>query len=93
MLVLSRRLGESLVINGRRVLTVALLADSYVELSLIDVAGSLLGTFTAPVNEKIQITDDIEVIAIRLEGDKVRLGVVGPPESTFHRGEFWNVPM
>ena len=57
MLVLSRRLAESLIIN-----------------------------------ESVWLTDDIQVVAIRFEGDKVRLGVEGAPGATFHRGEFWNLP-
>jgi sRNA-binding carbon storage regulator CsrA len=92
MLVLSRRLGESLVINDQLVLTVAFLANESVELSLISVGGSLLGTFTARKNEKLPLTDDIEVVVVRFEGDKVRLGVEGPLGSMFHRGEFWNLP-
>jgi sRNA-binding carbon storage regulator CsrA len=92
MLVLSRRLSESVVINGQLVLTVALLADDHVELSLVSVGGSLVGSFTARANESVRLTDDIQVIVIRFEGEKVRLGVEGPPDSTFHRGEFWNLP-
>jgi len=92
MLVLSRRLGESLVINDQLVLTVAFLAEDYAELSLINFSGSLLGTFTARVNEKLRLTDDIEVVAVRFEGGKVRLGVEGPADCTFDRGEFWNLP-
>jgi sRNA-binding carbon storage regulator CsrA len=70
MLVLSRRLGESLVINDQLVLTVAFLAKDSVELSLINVSGSLLGTSTARVNESVQLTDDIEVVAIHFKEEK-----------------------
>jgi sRNA-binding carbon storage regulator CsrA len=92
MLVLSRRLGESLVINDQLVLTVALLTDDYVELSLINVGGTFLGSFTARTNQPIRVTDDIQIVAVRIEGERVRLGIEGTPGSTFHRGEFWNLP-
>jgi len=91
MLVLSRRLGESVVINDRLVLTVALLTDDHVELSLINVTGSLVGTFTTRVNDRISLPEDVQIIVIRLEDDKVRIGFDGPADSRFHRGEFWNM--
>jgi hypothetical protein len=80
------------VINGQLVLTVAFLTDDYVDLSLINVGGSFVGSFTVRANETVRLTDDIQVVMIRVEGGKVRLGVEGPPDSTFHRGEFWNLP-
>jgi sRNA-binding carbon storage regulator CsrA len=92
MLVLSRRLGESVVINGQLVLTVAFLAEDCVNLSLINVGGSFLCSVTARANESVRFTDDVQVVAIRFEGENVRLGVDGPIDSTFHRGEFWNLP-
>jgi len=80
------------VIDDRLVLTVALLAEDYVELSLIDVNGSYLGSFVAHVDESVALADDVQVVVIRFEGEKVRLGIEGPPDSSFHRGEFWNRP-
>ena len=91
MLVLSRRLGESVVINDQLVLTIALLVDDYVELSLIRVDGSFLGSFNAHFDEYLTLTDEIQVIPIRFEGETVRLGLEGPPNSRFVRGEFWNL--
>ena len=92
MLVLSRRSGESLVINDQLVLTVALRAEDYVELSLINVTGSFLGSFTARVNETVSFTDDLQVTVVQFEAEKVRLGVEGPRDSRFDRGEFWSLP-
>jgi carbon storage regulator CsrA len=92
MLVLSRRLGESLVVNDQLVLTIALLAEDYVELSLINATGSFLVSFTARADESVSLTDAIQVTVIQFEGEKVRLGVEGPRDSRIDRGEFWNLP-
>jgi sRNA-binding carbon storage regulator CsrA len=91
MLVLRRRLGESIVFGDELVLTVSLLADDYVELTLITVNGSLLGTLTAHRDEYVTIADEIRVIASRFDPDCVRLGIEAPANWRISRGEFWNL--
>jgi sRNA-binding carbon storage regulator CsrA len=92
MLVLSRRLGESVVVNDRLVLTVAFLADDYAELSLINIDGTFVGSFNVHRDEWIRLTDDVQVIVVQFEGEKLRLGIDGAPHDRIHRGEFWNLP-
>ena len=92
MLVLSRRLGESVVINDQLVLTVAFLADDCAEFSLINIDGSFVGSFNAHLHEWFRLTDDIQVFVVQFEGEKLRLGVKGTPHDRIHRGEFWNLP-
>lgn len=41
------------------------------------------------VNETIVIGDDIEIMVVALEGDRVRLGVKAPPGVSVHRGEIY----
>src|SRR5262249_7846528 len=92
MLVLSRRRGESVVINDRPVLTIALLAEDFAELSPIGVDGAFLGSFTARTDESVSLPDNVQVTLIRFEGERVRLGVEGPPNCRFARGEYWDLP-
>ena len=39
--------------------------------------------------QEIIIGDDIRVMLVRIEGDKVRLGVTAPKEMPVHRLEVW----
>ncbi len=41
-------------------------------------------------NESVVIGDVIEVIVVEIRSDKVRLGVIAPPEIPVHRAEVWN---
>ena len=39
--------------------------------------------------QEIIIGDDIRVMLVRIEGDKVRIGVTAPKEMPVHRLEVW----
>ena len=41
-------------------------------------------------NERIRISDDIEIVVVEIRGDKVRLGVDAPKDVTVHRGEVYD---
>jgi sRNA-binding carbon storage regulator CsrA len=83
--VLSRRLNESLVINDDLVLTVTLLTDNYAELSLLRRDGPLLGTFTARPNEWFSLVDGVRLVAVRVDSEKVRVGIDSTPETRIER--------
>jgi|JI8StandDraft_1071087.scaffolds.fasta_scaffold400396_1 carbon storage regulator len=38
----------------------------------------------------IRINDDISIVVVDIRGDKVRLGIVAPPDVTVHRGEVYD---
>ena len=44
---------------------------------------------TRKVGERILIGETIELTVIRIQGDKVRLGIVAPPEVPVHREEVY----
>jgi len=44
---------------------------------------------TRKKNEVIRIGDDIKVMVVEIRGDKVRLGIEAPPETTVHRQEVY----
>ena len=89
MLVLSRKLGESLVINDL-IATIDSFADDHSVLSLMRTNCEFLRKVTAPFNESIEITDDVRAVMIRAEGDKVRFGIEIPPDCTIARWEAWD---
>jgi len=92
MLVLSRKLGNGVVIDNRFVVTVAVLAHEFVELSLSDPNGTVAGTVTLGKTGLTPIMDRVRAVFIRTEGDKARLGFDGPPGCRIDRSESWIPP-
>lgn len=41
-------------------------------------------------NQIIKIGDDIEIMIVDIRGDKVRLGINAPPNTTVHRQEVYD---
>lgn len=41
-------------------------------------------------NERIVISDDIELTVVEIRGDKVRLGINAPPSISIHRREVYD---
>ena len=44
---------------------------------------------TRRVGERIHIGDDVVVTVVRIQGDKVRLGIDAPPQVVVHRQEVY----
>ncbi len=42
-------------------------------------------------DESIMVGDDIKIIIIRIDGDKVRLGITAPREVPVHRQEVYEI--
>jgi carbon storage regulator len=45
---------------------------------------------TRKVGERIHIGDDVIVTVVRIQGDKIRLGIEAPPRITVHREEIYD---
>ncbi len=91
MLVLSRQLGQSIVLDNEVVVTVAVLGREFVELSLSDSTGKITGIVTVG-KEPALVAPEIRAHFIRSEGEKVRLGFEGPPGCRIDRSENWIPP-
>jgi sRNA-binding carbon storage regulator CsrA len=89
MLVLSRRLGESVVIDDEAIATVAVIGREFVELSLTRLDGSLLGTSTIGLKKSSPVFAGVRGVVARFENEKVRFGFDGPEGSRVDRGEEW----
>jgi len=74
MLVLSRKIGEQVVIDDRWIATIEQIDPDAVRLSLANHRGVPLGYPVAPLDARIALIRDVEVVYIRAEGEKVRLG-------------------
>ncbi len=40
-------------------------------------------------NEVLMIGDDIEIVVVDIQGDKVRIGIEAPRDVSVHRREVW----
>ena len=89
MLVLSRELGESVVIEDVR-LTVLRIDSAYAEVSLAKVAGGKPVVLTLPRHEYVQACYDVRIVFIQVNGPKVRLGFDAPREVHISRSEYWD---
>ncbi len=89
MLVLSRQLGESVVINDL-IITLDSFTDDHSVLSLMRTNCEFLRKITAPSNEFVEITDDLRAVMIRSERDRVRIGFDLPPDCSISRWEAWD---
>ncbi|MGE5194499.1 MAG: carbon storage regulator [Deltaproteobacteria bacterium] len=92
MLVLSRKIGDCIVIGDGFVVTVAFLAEDHAELSLTRLDGSFVRSATVRCNEWFQVDDQIRVVVVQIEKEKARIGIDAPSDNRVHRGEFWNLP-
>jgi hypothetical protein len=89
MLVLSRRLGESVVIDDEAIATVAVIGRDFIELSLTRLDGSVLGIATIGTKDLTPVYAGVRGVVVRTETDRARLGFEGHPGSRIDRREFW----
>lgn len=74
MLVLSRKVGEQVVIDDRWIATIERIDPDAVRLSLANHRGVPLGQVIAALDAGTSLIRDVEVVYIRSEREKVRLG-------------------
>ena len=86
MLVLSREIGESVVIEDVA-LTVIRTSDEYVEVSLAKISGGRSTIVTLPQHEYVEIGYEVQIVFIATKDSKVRLGFEAPPETRICRQE------
>jgi sRNA-binding carbon storage regulator CsrA len=92
MLVLSRNLGESIVIDNEVVVTVAVVGREFVELSISHSTGTVSDIVTVGNKEPMLVAHGVRARFIRSEGEKVRLGFDGPSGCRIDRSENWTPP-
>jgi len=69
MPVLTRRLGESLVIDDEAIATVAVIGHDFIELSLTRLDGSVLGIATIGTKEWASVFAGVRGVVVRMEAD------------------------
>ncbi len=86
MLVLSRKVGEAIIIEDV-VLTLARVADGYVEVSLRKKTGGRPTVLALPHHQRIDICYSVEAVFIDATSAGARLGFEHPAEVTLRRLE------
>ena len=93
MLLLSRQLGEAIVIDNHVIATLAVLANDFVEFSLSDINGANSSSIvTVGKKELTAIVAGVRAVFVRKDAHKARLGFEYPPEIRIDRREFWVAP-
>lgn len=87
MLVLSRRVGESVVIGDELIVTITFIGSEAVELTLTGRDNSFLKSSVLGLNDRLLINDEIQVVLIRLQRERARLGIETPPGTSVARRE------
>lgn len=90
MLVLSRRTGESLIIDDLLRLTVAVVGRDFVDLALQDIDGMAVGRITLSIDQLRPVVPGVEGLMIpTLDKDRVRLGPECREGIAIVRSEHW----
>lgn len=75
MLVLSRSVGESIIIDGTITATVAVIGADFVDIGLLEVGGARLRCVTLDTRKLRPVVDGVTGIMIeRIEAGRIRLG-------------------
>lgn len=87
MLVLSRKLNESIIIGDETIVTVSFIGSEAIELTVTGRDNSPVKSAVLGVDDWAAINDQVRVILIRLEGERARLGIEYPPDLSVARME------
>jgi sRNA-binding carbon storage regulator CsrA len=88
MLVLSRKVGESIIIDSKFTATVAVVGADFVDLGLSEVGGTRLGYVTLNTHKLAQVIRGVRGIMVeRIEEGRVSLGFESPSEVWIGRSE------
>jgi sRNA-binding carbon storage regulator CsrA len=80
MLVLSRTLGQSVVIDDQITATIAVIGAKTVDVLLTNADGSRIGIVTLNPQERVQIAPDAHAILLRIEAGRIRLAIDHPTD-------------
>lgn len=82
MLVLTRRLGESIIIGDDIIITVLNISEDQIYLD-VNISESL----TINIQESVSIRADIKVKVVKIDKNQVKLGITAPDDVIIKREE------
>jgi sRNA-binding carbon storage regulator CsrA len=89
MLVIKRRVGESVVVGNDVMVSVSAIDEAAVTFSLTRVNCEYLGTIPAPLMQFVAITPEVSAAALLIDSDEVRIGINAPATCSVERAEAW----
>ena len=87
MLVLTREVGQSIIINESTIITVTINVPGFAELFQLDTISGQRRIVTLALGEQLWILTEVAVVLIRQPENKVRLGFEYPRHISIRRGE------
>jgi len=88
MMIVTRKLGESIVI-GDTAVTVAILAENSVELTLARTDGMPVATVTVGQARPTDLVRGVQAVVLSIDRDKVRLGLESPVDGRSGQPDEW----
>lgn len=85
MLVLTRKLGESIIIGDDIKVTVLNISDDQIYLDV----NIILESLTIHLQESISIKDDIKITVVKIDKTQVKLGIDAPKNVIINREEVY----
>ncbi|OAI47279.1 hypothetical protein AYO44_09870 [Planctomycetaceae bacterium SCGC AG-212-F19] len=95
MLVLARSVGESIVFDNTHCLTITHIDSAVVRVTLCELAiPKQVTSCTLRMDESVKVLPNVDVtlVALSVKPRRARLGIVAPPEISYHRKEVFNPP-
>jgi sRNA-binding carbon storage regulator CsrA len=89
LLIVSREIGQSLVIAEHVLLTVAVLGQDFVDLGLTDLSGRPLGVVTVAKGSSTNVIHGVRGTFIGMRGTRAQLGFEHPANVNITRLEFF----
>lgn len=90
MLVISRMVGEGLLLDDRICVAPSAIADDSVTFRVVKKCGpdKSVESVTAKLNEPIDLGDEMAVVVVEIRNnDKIRVGIEAPNGRSVHRAE------
>ncbi len=90
MLILSRNVGESIIIGDNLRVTVLKIQGKTIDLGLEDLAHKRnFPNLSAKEDQRIQIGEGVSILVVEIRGKQVRLGINSPPDIAVLRGDLY----
>ncbi len=87
MLVINRRVAESVVVSDDVMVSVSLIGEDIVTFSLARVNCEFLGIISARLMQFVEITPEVGTAALRIDSDEVRIRSNAPARCLVGRAE------
>jgi carbon storage regulator len=91
LLIVTRNLGESLVIGDNLRITVLDIQGKRIQLRLVNLKDKLiLPVSTLKLDERLKVGNDLTIMVVQIRGQQVKMGIDSPRDIKILRGELYD---